>query len=195
MKAERRTTIDLSEMQLIVNKSERISIYEFKLPKGSQSQATFIVGLDITAVTGDWGNWIFDTEFHPKQDGYVSDGYWLEKLRRNSCQEPTVFDSSFCEQQIKELLDAQEDVLTVDDMQFLYGLQGSLISEQAYNNFIFWNKDDMWSGTYADLPTGRKVRQHLLILFDMFDEMCERIAALNELYDEFKENPDHEPSA
>ena len=191
MKAERRTTIDLSEMQLIVNKSERISIYEFKLPKGSQSQATFIVGLDITAVTGDWGNWIFDTEFHPKKDGYVSDGYWLEKLRRNSCQEPTVFDSSFCEQQIKELLDSQESVLTNEEGEFLYGLQGAIISEQAYNNFVFANKD-MWSGTYEDLPTGRKVRRHLPILFDMFDEMCERIAALDEAYDEFKENPDRD---
>ena len=195
MKAERRTTIDLSERQLIVNKSEYVSIYEFRPPKSPYSSVNLVACLGITAVTGDCGNWIFANEFHPKKDGYVDDAYWIQKLRKNSCQEPTVFDSSFCEQQIKEILDAQEDVLTVDDMQFLYGLQGSLINEQAYNNFIFWNKDDMWSGTYADLPSGRKIRQHLLILFDMFDEMCERIAALNELYDEFKENPDHEPSA
>lgn len=195
MKLERRTTIDLSEHELMVNKSDILTIYEFRLGGCSVFRgATMVVGLGITAITGDYGNWIFATEFHPKKDGYVDDVYWIQKLRRNSCQEPTVFDSSFCEQQIKELLDSQESVLTNEDGEFLYGLQGAIISEQAYNNFVFANKD-MWSGTYADLPTGRKVRQHLLILFDMFDEMCERIAALDELYDEFKENPDREPSA
>lgn len=191
MKAERRTTIDLSEHELVVNKSDILTIYEFKIPGMFFKRAIFVAGSDIgiTAITSDYGNWIFDHSFHPQKDKYVDDAYWIQKLRENSCQEPTVFDSAFCDSQIKELLDTQEDVLTDEDREFLYGLQGSIINEQAYNNFVFANRD-MWSDTYADLPTGRKVRQHLLILFDMFDEMCERIAALDEPYDEFKENPE-----
>lgn len=182
----------------MVSKSDILSVYRLGVSGRTHEEIVFIVGHGITAVTGDWGNWIFNMEFHPKKDGYSEDNYWLEKLRRNSCQEPTVFSSRYCEEEIQEIFDAIDSgqaMATPDDIEFLVGLQASVNSEDSYRNYIFWNKESMWSNSFIDLPTGRKVRQHLLTVFDMFDEMCDRIEKLDEPYDEFKENPDHEPSA
>ena len=109
---EKRTEIDFSKHVLTVNKQEGLLVHTLAKPNTYVQSFVFINTNDIMAVTGDYGNWIFCREFHPSKDGYVSDTYWVEKLRIGSCQEPSNFDSQTAQEQVTELLNIPFDVLT-----------------------------------------------------------------------------------
>lgn len=81
-KTGRRTKVDFSSHELkITSLSGEGSKYELKKPDTIIHSVVFFVLGGITAVTGDFGNWIFCREFHPNISGEnVSDRYWVEKL-------------------------------------------------------------------------------------------------------------------
>ena len=102
----KRTEIDFSKHEVIVQKNDLVSIYYLKKPNTVIDSIKYINCEGIMSVTGDYGNWIFCREFHPNERGGVSDGYWIEKLKIASSQEPLEFDKESTE---KELLQRLED--------------------------------------------------------------------------------------
>ena len=101
---ERRTKIDFSKHEVHVIKNDEVLIHHLKVPGTYWDSIKYINCHGIMAVTGDYGNWIFCREFHPSADGYVSDGYWHEKLKIASEQEGTEFDSNATKEAINEKL-------------------------------------------------------------------------------------------
>ena len=127
---------------------------------------------------------MFCREFHPSEEGYVSDGYWLEKLRMNSTQEPYKYNSEETAELIKEKLkDLEEeyDNGDIDEKEYnqykeyyveecLYYVDDEI--EYLYNAFRGNNSSNL---DYEDVPYVRTVKPQLNIVFDAFDEICKRL--------------------
>lgn len=110
----KRTGIDFSEHEVIITEQEGLLVHYFKKPNTITHSIKFINTNNILAVTGDFGNWIFCREFHPSADGYVSEGYWNEKLTIKSEQTCSKFDSEETEKELQKMLDEHqvlEDIL------------------------------------------------------------------------------------
>jgi hypothetical protein len=110
----KRTGINFSEHEVIITEQEGLLVHYFKKPNTIMNSIKFINTNGILAVTGDFGNWIFCREFHPSADGYVSEGYWNEKLSINSEQTCSKFDSEETEKELQKMLDEHqvlEDIL------------------------------------------------------------------------------------
>jgi len=102
---KKRTALDFSKHEIIVVKENGLLIHHLKIPKQWTNNIKFINTNNILAVTGDFGNWIFCREFHPSKDGYVSDGYWHEKLNIASTQDGKEIDWPALQKEIKTTLD------------------------------------------------------------------------------------------
>lgn len=103
MESNKRTDVDFSKHELsVIKESDNCIIYVLKIPGTVVNMIKFINVDGICAVTGDFGNWIFCREFHPAAKNYVSDGYWLEKLRTSSSQKPSKYDSERTAEAIRE---------------------------------------------------------------------------------------------
>jgi hypothetical protein len=105
---DKRTDVDFSKHEVVITKNDNILIHYLKQPNTTINSVKFINTNDVLVVTGDFGNWIFCREFIPSAKNYVSDHYWIEKLRISSCQDPYEFDCDEAKQQIKELLEDHE---------------------------------------------------------------------------------------
>ncbi len=143
------------------------------------------------SVFGDFGNWIFCRQFHPSADGFVSEGYWFEKLRMKSCQELGSFDEGETDKELQELLDERINELTeeyegvedgpaiVDDkigelkewVQIMKSHTGDEI-EYKYNAFRMPLPEGV---DHEDIPFAKKVHSQLPFVFDAFDEICRRL--------------------
>jgi hypothetical protein len=131
------------------------------------------------SVFGDFGNWIFCRQFVPSENGYVSVGYWNEKLKIRSSQEHAKYDSEETSKEINELintgleeyghfgseLEKLKDWYTEllehvdDEIEYLY---------HAYRSYDC--PDDL-----ENIPYAKKGSVQLLIIFDAFNEICNRI--------------------
>jgi hypothetical protein len=149
----------------------------------------------ILAVTGDYGNWIFCREFIPAEKNSVSDGYWLEKLRISSSQQPSSYDSKETAKElhnrIKELNDEwkeTEEEYENDQHNSKYlSLKTKHEETLEYFNDCLNTVDDELDYTYQayrnmpnyydyEFPVFEKsLNVWLLIIFDGFDEICNRL--------------------
>lgn len=169
-----RTGIDFSKYEVIVKKSEEVTIHHLKKPNTYIGNIKFINTNGILAVTGDYGNWIFCREFHPSHDGMVSSGYWIEKLRNTSSQEPSEFDEEGTREDINELLDKEED-LTDQEKYYL----NECLEKLGYDEFdyiYFAHRENC--GRFQDqecVPHRKKIKYWLEAVFDGFEEMCKRM--------------------
>lgn len=132
------------------------------------------------SVFGDFGNWIFCRPFLPSEEGYVSVPYWNEKLKISSSQDHAKYDAEETEKEIKELIEngledygysgedlakAKEwfkDLLpyTEDEIEYLY---------RAYRS------NDCPCDDLDYVPYVKKGSCRLLIVFDAFNEICNRL--------------------
>jgi hypothetical protein len=108
---KRRTTLDFSEHVFTKTQNDLVSIYKLKIPNTGTHQVKFICSEGITAVTGDFGNWIFCREFHPNKENYCSEGYFNEKLSIASEQTYSKYDSDETEKIIDDYLDKHNQVI------------------------------------------------------------------------------------
>jgi hypothetical protein len=182
----KRTATDFSkhEHRIEIFKNENgkeIQIDHFQVGDSRMHYIKFTNTDENLIVTGDYGSWIFCRPFVPSPDGYVSGGYWMEKLTIGSVQKPYVFDSDIAAADIKELIDSGLEN---------YGYEGEKL-EKAKEWFreLLENCDDeldYQSKAYRDcykpdfidyeeIPSGKKVHPWLEVIFDAFDEMCERL--------------------
>jgi hypothetical protein len=170
----KRTGVEFEEHELKVISQEGALIYHLKKPDSIMDNIKFINTNNMLIVTGDYGNWMFDREFHPSADGYVSDYYWVEKLKRSSCQEPEEFDVEETEAEIKKLLEEEED-LDEAEKDYLEGCLNNVTdSEFDYTRYAHRENVGRFQD-HEDVPHCKKIKIQLQIVFDGFDEMCRRM--------------------
>lgn len=177
---KKRTSIDLSKHVITVTEQENLLVHHFKIPNTYMNSVKFINTNGIMAVTGDFGNWIFCREFHPSAEGMVSDHYWLEKLQIASSQVGDEFDSKSTREEIELGLKSQLEE---------YGYYGDELEKmkEYYNDLLDYVDYSEWEYTayaYSNMPSFldaesvpfvKDTKTWLKIIFDCFDEMCNRI--------------------
>jgi len=170
----KRTGIEFGEHELTVTRKGELLIHYFKKPNTIMDSIKFINTNDMLIVTGDYSNWMFDREFHPSADGRVSDYYWIEKLKRSSCQEPEEFDAEETEAQIKKLL-AEEDDLDEQEKEYLEGCLNN-VGDGEFDYTRYAHRENI--GRFQDhesVPHCKKIKIQLQVVFDAFDEICRRM--------------------
>ncbi|MBF0554274.1 MAG: hypothetical protein HQK96_06885 [Nitrospirae bacterium] len=169
---KKRTKVDWSKHKLTIKQinGENV-IYEFAVPGHRAQSVIFINAAGIMAVTGDWGNWFFCREFHPSPDEYVSDGYWIQKLKIASCQEPYDFDSVEVIREIEQLKKDHE--LSPEEIEWLDELE--IAATDGEYAFIAKAMDHPSSFDCEMIPDGKVIKWWLLVVFDAFDEICNQL--------------------
>ena len=181
-----RTGIDFSEhvhrVEIFKSDENEIRIDHFQVGDSKMNYIQFINTDRVLSVSGDFGNWIFCRPFIPDKGGYVSDGYWLEKLRILSTQEAGRYSSDETAKEIKLLIKSG-----LED----YGYKGAELQavKEWYTELLSYT-DDEYEYIYEayrsydrpgnidneSVPFCKEVNNWLYIIFDAFDEICERLS-------------------
>lgn len=172
---KKRTQIDYSQHELHIVDNDHVKIHHLKMPKSNHHNVKFINCGGIMAVTGDFGNWIFCREFHPGPKEGASEGYWEEKLRILSSQDPYEIDWDATEREIDRLLKEEED-LTEEEIEYLEGLKREIgEAEWRYLSYAF-NEGVGRFNDYEYVPTPvKQLKFWLKAVYDAFDEICSRL--------------------
>jgi hypothetical protein len=187
---EKRTNSDFSKhvhrVEIFKSDENEIRIDHFQVEKNNMLYIQFISTDRTLTVTGDYGNWVFCRPFHPSPDGFVSDHYWLEKLRTYSIQSFDEYDFDEIEKEITELIESglelygyegDELIKAKDWFDELLDEIGDHISyeHKAYRDY---NKPDFID--YDMIPITKLMPVQLEIIFDAFDEICKRLKDNNQ---------------
>jgi len=168
-KPKQRTNIDFSKHQLTIKESDFCIVHVFKKPDTVDCMVKFINCEGVMSVTGDLGNWIFCRRFIPSAESdYVSDGYWIEKLRNSSEQSAGNYSPELTEQEIKEML-SEEDCYSEETIEFLKEALEHTDSEYEYKAFLYNNN------VMDEPPYCKDVHFWLLGVFDAYDEIVYRL--------------------
>jgi len=172
----KRSGLDFSKHEVIVTKTDEIMVHYLKKPNTGQDSIKFINTNGIMAVTGDYGNWIFCREFHPSADGdgFVSDGYWLEKLSIASTQKGTEFSyKETCKALRETLAEAEEEGYDDDYIEYLNTcLEIAGNGEQVdYEAYAYYN----YPNDHEDIVFETEIKYWLKVVFDGFEEICRRL--------------------
>ncbi len=173
----KRTGLEFENHVLTITEQDGLVVHHLKKPNTVCDNIKYINTNGILAVTGDYSNWIFCREFHPTADGYVSEGYWREKLKIGSCQEPSKYDPEKTEEEIRELLkDEDEDSPLIEgDKEFLNGLLSYVDDELSYTYSAYRDIPRNSKFDYENIPYVKTVSYHFLAILDGFDEICRRM--------------------
>lgn len=133
------------------------------------------------SVFGDFGNWIFCRAFTPDKDGYVCVSYWNEKLHMKSTQDHSKFDGDETFKELQEEIDNGlseygydgEELKAVKE--FYKELQGYTGDEVEYTYHAFRGGAMPDNIDYEQIPFVKKGSDRLLIVFDAFNEICNRL--------------------
>lgn len=132
------------------------------------------------SIYGDFGNWIFNRPFIPSKDGYVSDGYWCEKLTIGSTQEHSKYDSEGTREELQRMINTGLEEYGYSDEQLekskewfeelLTHVDDEL--DYTYEAYRGYNPTDI---DYEWIPFVKELNIWLKIIFDAFDEICKRL--------------------
>ena len=177
---EKRTDVNFDEHELHVKLEEGLMIHHLQRPNTNMFNVKFINTNGVCVVTGDVGNWMFCREFHPSADGYVSDGYWLEKLGMKSTQVGTEYNSEETREEIQEGIDGvlEEWGHEGDDLEEAKEYYRGLLNYVEYqeSEYITYACDNMPGFMDSeDIPHVRTIIHRLNIVYDAFNEICERL--------------------
>jgi hypothetical protein len=182
MKIKKRTTVDFSKHIVLEthlkNDNHSLDIWDIKLPDSNYTnRIRFINSCGTLTINGDFGNWVFCREFHPSPDGYVSDGYWAEKLQIGSVQESAKYDSERTEKEIKHWIRKglkdygfEGKELKTKKEQFKELLEHTE-DELSYTHFAFRESE---INDYELIPYCKTGYRWLEVIFDAFEELCKR---------------------
>ncbi len=174
----KRTNIEFENHEFITTIKDDLSIYHLKKPNTNSDNIKFINTNGILAVTGDYGNWIFCREFHPSIKGYVSDGYWKEKLEILSSQVPNEFDEEETISEINRLL-VENDDLTEEEIDYLNECKDKAQEGLFDYEYCAYRENCGRFEDYEYIPKIMKTKIWLQAVFDGFDEMCRRMNEQN----------------
>lgn len=168
----KRSKVDYTAHSLSVVENEHVTIHHLKLPDTSMNSVKFINAGGVLAVTGDFGNWIFCREFHPSEKGFASEGYWREKMKISSCQEPSKYDADATEEEIKRRL-KEEDIS--DEYREYYNSLLNFLGDGEISYMYHAFNDCPSSMDCEYVPYEKTVNFWFLCILDAFDEICTRI--------------------
>lgn len=182
----RRTDQDFSKHILETITDEHITVYDLHLPDRAQyKRVIFMIAYGVTSVIGDYGNWIFNRAFYPGKENHVSDGYWLEKLKIASEQDGEEFDVNATEEEILNLIDHELEECgfegkELDELREYYNelLPISDMSEHEYLETAHMNLPSQYDSDM--IPYVKSTKWWLQVVFDAFDEICNRMEKENE---------------
>lgn len=181
----KRTGIDFSKHELLVTQNEYVNIWHLKIPDTIHNNIKFTNVSGVLVVTGDFGNWIFCREFHPSADGYVSAGYWDEKLQISSVQKSHIFDTDETKKQINEFVSTFEDSfgqeMNEDETDWVESLRSSVDDEHKYIYTAY--RENPSSIDYESIPFGKVRHRWLDIIYDGFDHICQLCKEHGEMLD------------
>ena len=151
-------------------------IWELKVPNTMWHRVIFINSCNVLTVDGDYGRYSFCREFHPSAEGGVSDHYWLEKLRTGSDLVWDKFDSEATRKEIEELIESglEEQGYEGGELERLKDQFRDLLTyvddkiEYEYHAYRYCDID------YDLIPYVKEDNVRLDIIFDAFDEICNR---------------------
>lgn len=155
-------------------------IWEIKLPQTMWNRVIFINSCGVLTVDGDYGRYAFCREFHPSEDGHVSDSYWSEKLRIGNDLVWDNYDSEETEKQLQELIDSglEEYGFRGEELKKLKNQLSDLLlyvdDRIGYKYHAFRGDIDL---EYECIPYVKEHNVRLNIIFDAFEEICSRIGA------------------
>jgi hypothetical protein len=177
---KRKTSWDFTKYDLTIEKSDNCLIHTLHNGGASCGKVIFINTKGIMAVTGDFYNWIFCREFHPSEDGYVSEDYWCEKLQIASGQNGYIYDSDKTDEELNRMIKIGCEE---------YGYEGDELEQmkQYYSDCLMYTDDKEEYRVYAydNLPDfvdyesiieEEVIQKQLLIIFDAFNEICNRLS-------------------
>ena len=172
-----------TEFKCPVDDKNNLFIYQLKIPTTDCEMVKFVNFDGVCTVTGDYGNWVFNREFHPKAKNYQAFHYFKEKLESSSCQKVGVYDSEETLNDLLEELKNYCDENKVDP-------ENTDDEYVEYLNSCISNVDDELDYTYTAYRTHpsfmdsesvifrKKPLDWFSIIYEAFHEMCERLDAL-----------------
>lgn len=170
---KKRTSIDFSQHEIKITKSEVVSIYELKKPGTRRNMLVFINCSGVMTVTGDFGNWVFCREFHPGCDG-VSGDYWDEKLQINSVQKSSIYDSDETLSSIEHFMENFDDKygreMNDEESDWIDELEENVNDEHGYI-YVAYRKNPYWIDREC-VPFRKKRHAYLDAVYDGFDFIC-----------------------
>lgn len=155
-----------------------LDVWELRLPNTSWHRVIFINSCGILTVDGDYGRYSFCREFHPSSKGYVSDGYWQEKLRIGSDLEYDRYDAEATRKELKELIKTGLKDYGYEGKELkklknqLKELKDHVDDKYEYIYHAYRGDIDL---DYEMIPYVKEENIRLKIIFDAFDEICNRI--------------------
>lgn len=174
----RRTLIDFTGHELEITDENGLKIHYLKKKGTIVNSVKFINTNGILVVTGDFGNWIFCREFTPSEGGYVSDGYWAEKLEIYSVQKAYKYDSEATlkalKERIKELKEYGYSKEKRSEAKEYYKECIDLVDEELdYTYYAYRNFPSFMD--YENVVFETTIHYRLKVIFDAFEEICLRL--------------------
>lgn len=172
----KRSGVDFATHELLIKQSDGLVVHHLKKPDTMQGNIKFINTTGVLVVTGDYGNWMFCREFHPGEYAGVSDGYFLEKLKMYSCQEPQKYNSEETGKEIEKMIADTSDEYSTEDKEYLKEILRYTDNEYEYVYMAHFG--GVKKPPYRDhefVPFVKKINPWLEIVFDGFDEVCRRL--------------------
>lgn len=183
MKNKKRTDFDFSKHIVLEthfkNDNHSLDIWDLKHPDSSNMyRIRFINSCGILTVDGDFGRWSFCREFHPSADGYVSDGYWCEKLTIGSRQQYSEYSAKETEKELRKWIKSG-----LKD----YGYKGEELRKlkEQFTDLLPYVEDEIEYtqkafretdvDDYEYIPFVKTQFVQLDIIFDAFEELCKRM--------------------
>jgi len=183
----KRTNINFNKHELITKYSDDFKMYKLKIPNSSYEHISFVNTQGVCLVIGDFGNFVFCREYHPIVEGYVSDEYWCEKYRISTGHKTHEWDYEATRQALQSGIDGEleeygyiENQLTEMKSYYRTLLQCTDLSEQEYLDYAYQKYIPNFI-TLEDVPFCEKIKYRFLIVFDAFEEICNRLTKIDTL--------------
>lgn len=186
-----RTNFDFNKhvhrIEIFKSDNGEIRVDHFQVGNSLGEYIKFLNTSNNLLVTGDYGNWVFRRTFIPSANGYVSDGYWIEKLGIDNCNVAKRYDSDATREEIQGLLDGgleaygYSGVELSEAKEWYTGLLDHVDDEIDYTYNAYRGYDMPSFIDYENIPFCKTVNVRLNIIFDAFDEICERLKIANNI--------------
>ncbi len=181
----KRTNTDFSKhkhrVEIYRCDNKEVRIDHFQVGDSRQDYIQFINTDSILSITGDYGNWIFCRPFIPSANGKVDDSYWIEKLKIASEQKLDDIDLDATEKEIQELIDGglAEWGLEGERLEQAKEWYSELLDycddKYSFISFAYRGYEKPHFIDYEDIPCVYEIPIWLKIIFDAFDEICDRM--------------------
>lgn len=153
----------------------KYTVYDLSLGASSVSRVKFTVGGGHTLVTGDYGTYVFEREFHPHPKGSVSEDYWIGKIPSN--MNSMEYSSKVTMELISDLSKNISEYGYDEDkmgkiVSALLEATNYVENEHDYYHHILYDSDLYSLLDAEDVPWGKDYNHRMDYIFDAFEKMC-----------------------